>query len=408
MPEYTMPENILNAAVVLAAGRGMRMGDTLDGPKQYQQINSLGQTVLGKVVDAFLGSAAIGLVQVVIHPDDRELYTASVADHPKLLKPVFGGETRQESGLKGLVALEEHAPVKVLIHDAARPFVTHQLIEEVLAGVDENHCALPAIGVFDTVKRALHTETGLIVEETIPRADVFLAQTPQGFPFGAILEAHRAAEHAGLSEFTDDCAIAEWAGMKARLVQGAPQNRKITTLDDLKLMQQNSIREPQFKLPDVRTGFGYDVHRLVPGDGVILCGVTLPSDKKLEGHSDADVALHAITDALLGTIGEGDIGSHFPPSDPVWKGASSDRFLKHACALVRERGGVISHLDVTIICEEPKVGPHRDAMCSSVAGICGIEVARVSVKATTHERIGTIGRGEGISAMANATVVIAT
>ena len=404
--EIEMPEAIKTAAIILAAGRGMRMGDAIDGPKQYQPLDHTGLTVLGCALDTFLSSPAVDRVQVVIHPDDVALYEAIAPDHPKLLEPVFGGSTRQESGLAGLEALDELSPLKILIHDAARPFLSHNLIEEVIAGIEDGQCALPATAVSDTVKRAGKTPGGLYVTGTLPREEIHLAQTPQGFVFRAILESHQRARSETLDSFTDDCAIAEWAGMRVRLVPGETSNIKITTIEDLHMASKTQEAQA-FRLPDVRTGNGYDVHRLVEGDGVILCGIKLPGDRKLDGHSDADVALHAITDALLGTVGEGDIGSHFPPSDPVWKGAASHRFLEHACAIVREKGGVISHLDVTIICEMPKVGPYREEMRKRVADICGIDVARVSVKATTHERIGTIGRGEGISAMATASVVIA-
>ena len=402
-----MPTGVKTAAIILAAGRGLRLGEAVDGPKQYQFLDTSGKTtVLSKTLAAFLESEDIDVVQVVIHPDDHELYAAAIRSDPKLLPPVPGGRTRQESSLYGLRALIEINPDQVLIHDAARPFVSLDLLTRTLASIREGLCALPALPVSDTLKKAEETETGKIVSATIPRDNLYYAQTPQGFVYRAILAAHDRAAEQNIDDFTDDCSVAEWAGMKTRIVEGAPENLKITTFDDLENAIEMNRIESEFKVPDIRTGIGYDVHRLVSGDGIILCGVKLPSDKKLDGHSDADVALHAITDALLGTICDGDIGNHFPPSDPVWKDAASDQFLAHACALVREKSGVITHLDVTIICEEPKIGPHRDAMRESIAKICQIDPDRVSVKATTHEKIGTIGRGEGIAAMATASVVI--
>jgi len=397
----------ITAGLILAAGRGHRMGDKIDGPKQYQPIGGLkGVTVLGQTVDSFLACEAIDMVQVVIHPDDMAYYIASVTDHPKLLPPVHGGATRQESSCFGLEALSGQRIDRVLIHDAARPFVTGTLIDNTIAAIADETCALPAVMVSDTVKRSDCVDGNWFVRETLSREGLFLAQTPQGFVFASILAAHRDAKEAELKDFTDDCAVAEWSGMKTRIVEGDPANTKITTFEDLQKANMANPAEQQFTVPDVRTGLGYDVHRLVPGDGVILCGITLPSNRKLDGHSDADVALHALTDALLGTIGDGDIGSHFPPSDPVWSGAASDRFLAHACALVREKSGTISHLDVTIIGERPKIGPYREAMRERVADICALDLKRISVKATTHERIGSLGREEGIAAMATATVVM--
>lgn len=400
-----MPSPRKTAAIILAAGRGQRMGESVDGPKQYLPLDSK-TSVLGKTLSVFLDSDRVDMVQVVIHPDDVTLYKSAISPHRKLLPPAFGGATRQESALNGLAALEGLSPDIALIHDAARPFPSNELVGRVIDGLTDGYCTLPAMPVSDTLKQTVDTQRGPVVTATLPRDGLFLAQTPQGFFHADILAAHRKAEQEGKNGFTDDCAVAEWAGNNILIVAGEAENFKITTLNDLKKAKEYIRMDADFEVPDIRTGIGYDVHRLVPGDGVILCGVRLDSDRKLDGHSDADVALHALTDALLGTIADGDIGNHFPPSDPVWSGAASDQFLAHACTLVREKKGVITHLDVTIICEEPKIGPHRDAMRKSVAGICGIDPERVSVKATTHERIGTIGRGEGIAAMATASVVI--
>jgi 2-C-methyl-D-erythritol 4-phosphate cytidylyltransferase/2-C-methyl-D-erythritol 2,4-cyclodiphosphate synthase len=335
---------------------------------------------------------------VVIHADDRALYETAMEQHQMLLPPVIGGTTRQESVLRGLQALEAHAPHKVLIHDAARPFVTTRIIDEVLGAIGPGCGALPASAVADTLKRA---DIDLLVTGTVSRDQLYAAQTPQGFVFSEILAAHREAALTGRTGLTDDAAVAEAAGMKVRIVPSPRSNSKLTTQDDLEGARMRLGRI----LPDVRTGNGYDVHQLEPGSGVTLCGVHMAHDRKLKGHSDADVGLHALTDALLGTIGEGDIGSHFPPSDMQWKGASSDRFLAHAVELVRKRGGTITHLDVSLICEAPRIGPHREAMRARIAQIAGVDIFRVAVKATTNEKIGFIGRGEGIAAIATATAV---
>jgi 2-C-methyl-D-erythritol 4-phosphate cytidylyltransferase/2-C-methyl-D-erythritol 2,4-cyclodiphosphate synthase len=379
-----------------------------DAPKQYQLLGE--KTILQHAISAFARHAGIAFVQVVIHRDDEALYRAAVEASRVLLPPVFGGKTRQQSALAGLRALQSMAPEKVLIHDAARPFVSSEIIDGVLARVDTGICALPALAVSDTIKKV--AESGSMeIEETVKRDNLFLAQTPQGFMFSEILDAHEQAALIGSDDFTDDISIGEWAGMKAVITMGSNQNRKITTRDDLEMANNQMANGSEAADLDIRTGNGYDVHRLVAdekGQGIILCGITVPFDRRLDGHSDADVALHALTDALLGTIGAGDIGSHFPPSDDKWRDASSDRFLQHACKLVRESHGRITHLDVTIICEAPKIGPHREKMCARIAQICDLDVSRVSVKATTHERIGTIGREEGIAALATASVVMRT
>lgn len=390
-----------NAVVIVAAGRGARMGSGR-GPKQYLMLGD--RTVLQHTISCFTQHREIASVQVVIHADDREVYDKAVAKHPKLLPPVIGGKTRQASCKAGIDALPSTLGT-VLVHDGARPFVSAATISGVIAGIAEHMCTLPATAVADTVKRSLPGQTKI---ETVDREGLYLAQTPQGFLLAEIKAAHERAALEIDREFTDDAAIAEWAGMQVRLVQGDPGNFKITTPSDLSTAQQRTSNMNDGRtLPiDVRTGTGYDTHILGPGDGVILCGVKIPHHQSLQGHSDADVGLHALTDALLGTIGAGDIGSHFPPTDPEWKGASSDRFLEHAVALVAEAGGTISNLDVTIICEAPKIGPHRDAMRKEVARIAGIEnLTRISVKATTNEKVGFIGRGEGIAALATATVV---
>ena len=322
----------------------------------------------------------------------------SIESCPELLPPVSGGATRQESCKAGLDALGTDYD-KVLIHDAARPFVTQAVISCVLDGIETGICSLPACAIADTLKRADADNNRV---ETVSREGIYTAQTPQGFMLTEIAAAHEKAAEDPEVVFTDDAAVAEHAGMRIKIVQGDRSNFKITTQQDLELAKKQM--NTTFQHADIRTGSGYDVHTLGPGDKIILCGVEVPHNQALQGHSDADVGLHALTDALLGTIGAGDIGSHFPPTDAQWKGASSDRFLKHAAELVKGEGGAITNLDVTLVCEAPKITPHRDAMRKRIAEIVDIEVARVSVKATTNEKIGFVGRGEGIAALATATV----
>jgi 2-C-methyl-D-erythritol 4-phosphate cytidylyltransferase/2-C-methyl-D-erythritol 2,4-cyclodiphosphate synthase len=312
-----------------------------------------------------------------------------------LLAPALGGARRQDSVRLGLEALEGNAPDAVLIHDAARPFVDADLIARVIAGVALHSGAMPCLPVTDTLKRG---DAGRIVE-TVSREDLWRAQTPQGFSFPLILAAHRAAARDPTLDFTDDAAVAEWFGLEVALVAGSEHNRKLTTAEDLKIA--DDMLRPH---GTVRVASGYDVHALGPGDAVILCGVRIPHEKKLVGHSDADVGLHALTDALLGTIGDGDIGVHFPPSDDRWRGVSSDVFLTAAAAKVKGRGGEIVHVDVTLLCEEPRIGPYREAMREHIAAILGLGTTHVSIKATTNEGLGFVGRGEGIAAMATATV----
>lgn len=391
----------VNTVVIVAGGRGTRVSTSPNvTPKQYQDLN--GKTVLQRAIDQFINHEEIHFIQVVIHKDDSEIYKNTTLPDKKLLEPVFGGASRQQSCAQGLIALSKYSPDKVLIHDAARPFVSYDIISNTLSNIRSGKCALPATKIADTIKRA---NSQNIVEETVPRDNLYLAQTPQGFVYSQIHSAHLKARAEGLSNLTDDAALAEWAGMDVSLVESEASNTKITTIDDLNNAKKILDVTEQFKIPDLRVGNGYDVHRLIDGDGVILCGIKIPSDKKLDGHSDADVAMHALTDALLGTIGAGDIGSHFPPSNPKWKGASSDQFLIHACKLVRAKNGTITHMDITIICEFPKIGPFRETMRENIAAICKLPVERVSVKATTNEEIGSIGRGEGIASIATATAV---
>lgn len=385
------------AAVIVAAGRGERAGQR-NGPKQYREIG--GRAIIDRTLDAFASHPSVGRVAVVIHPDDHQLFAHACGALPAHVTTVHGGPTRQESVRLGLHALASFAPAAVLIQDGVRPFVDAGLIERVLAEIDDGRATLPVIPVAETLKREAIDGTVL---ETVPRAGLFAAQTPQGFPFQAILDAHDRAHAQGRLDFTDDAGIAEWAGLPVRLVPGSPDNLKITWPRDIELADMRLNHGTAF--PDVRTGNGYDVHAFAEGDHVTLCGVAVPHSHRLSGHSDADVALHALTDALLATCGAGDIGTHFPPSDPQWKGAASRLFIEHAATLVRRAGGRIANADVTLIAEAPRIGPHREAMTASLATILGLDRARVSVKATTNERLGFVGREEGIAAIATATVV---
>lgn len=387
-----------SAALIMAAGRGARAGQA-NGPKQYRLVG--GKSVIAWALDPFLRHSAIRHVVIVIHPEDADLLERACGPLPSHVSVVEGGATRQDSVRLGLRALAPAQPRFVLIHDGVRPFVDAALIDRVLAEIDDAAGVLPAVPVADTLKRAAADGT---VSETVGRVGLHAAQTPQGFPFADILQAHEKAQAEGRDDFTDDAGIAEWAGIPVRLVQGSPDNVKITWARDLDLADMR-LTSAASAFPDVRTGNGYDVHAFTEGDHVMLCGVAIPHDRKLSGHSDADVALHALTDALLATCGAGDIGTHFPPSDPAWKGAASHRFVEHAAALVRAGGGRIAHADVTLIAEAPKVGQHRAAMTERMGAMLGIAPARVSVKATTNERLGFVGREEGIAAIATATVI---
>jgi 2-C-methyl-D-erythritol 4-phosphate cytidylyltransferase/2-C-methyl-D-erythritol 2,4-cyclodiphosphate synthase len=374
------------AALVMAAGQGTRLGTEL--PKQYLPIG--GRSALARSLDLFSRHPRIGSVHAVIQADDRARYEDAAAGL-RLGAPIVGGATRQDSVRRGLEGLAQEAPDLVLIHDAARPLTPPAVVDRVLDALREHDGAVPALAVADTLKRGKDGR----VAATVPRDDFYRVQTPQGFRFPALLAAHRRLEGAAL---TDDAAVAEAAGLSVALVAGDEAAFKITTADDLQRARGLAA--------ETRTGTGFDTHRFVDGDRVWLCGVEIPHERGLLGHSDADVGLHAITDALLGTIGAGDIGSHFPPGDPRWKGADSAVFLRHAAALVRGRGGRIVHVDVTLICERPKVGPHRETMRARIADILGLEVDRVSVKATTTEGLGFAGRREGIAAQALATVAL--
>jgi 2-C-methyl-D-erythritol 4-phosphate cytidylyltransferase/2-C-methyl-D-erythritol 2,4-cyclodiphosphate synthase len=386
-----------SAALIVAAGRGTRAGSE-ETPKQFQPIG--GRAVLAHVLDAFVAHPAIDRIQVVIGSGDAVQYDSIAPHTERLLLPVVGGSTRQESVFAGLKALAPHAPARVLIHDAARPFVSADLITAVAEMLADAEAVIPTSPVSATLK--VVDGNGRITA-TVPRDRLHTAETPQGFRFTTILNAHRKAAAEG-RDFTDDAAIAEWAGIPVRAVSGDPANVKLTTAADIIAADRRLAGEAALRLSDVRVGNGYDVHAFGPGNEVMLGGVAIPHSHGLVGHSDADVALHALTDAVLGALAEGDIGAHFPPADPQWRGASSDRFLADAVARVAARGGVIAHLDLTVIAEVPKIGPYRDALRQRIAGICGIALDRVAVKATTNEGLGFIGRSEGIAAYATATV----
>ena len=392
----------LTAVVVVAAGSGSRAARDGDVPKQYRRL--AGRGVLARTLAAVLDHPAIGAVVVVYNPDHADLYAEAVAAFaadPRLLPPVAGGATRQASVRAGLDALASRAPGRVLVHDAARPFLSREVIDRTLAGLDTADGVLAAVAVVDTLKR---TDADGRIVETVSRERAFAAQTPQGFRFPALAAAHARAAAEGRDDFTDDAAVAEWAGLEVRVVEGDPANVKLTTHADFAAAEARLMRDFYAALPDVRVGQGYDVHAFAPGDHVTLCGVVIPHDARLDGHSDADVALHALTDALLGALGDGDIGAHFPPSDSRWRGADSALFLKDAVARLNARGGMIAHLDVTIVAEAPKIGPHREAMRMRLAEICGCPLDRVAVKATTNEKLGFVGRREGIATLAAATI----
>ena len=387
------------AALIVAAGRGARAASEHALPKQYCPVG--GVPVLAHSIAAFAAHPRVGDILVVIHPDDAPLYRA--ASQPfveRLRKAVPGGARRQDSVRSGLEALAGEAPSSVLIHDAARPFVDRELIDRVIDGLAAHAAALPCLPVADTLKWVARGK----VIGTAERDQLYRAQTPQGFKFEAILTAHREAAKEPGRDFTDDAAVAEWFGLDVALVEGAEDNRKLTTAEDLERADALLTRSGGREAGTICVATGYDVHAFAPGDAVMLCGVSVPHEKKLTGHSDADVALHALTDALLGTIADGDIGVHFPPSDARWRGAASETFLKHAAGSIKDRGGTIVHADITLICEAPRIGPYRDEMRARVAQMLEIDITQVSLKATTNEGLGFIGRGEGIAAMATATV----
>ena len=379
------------AAVLTAAGRGTRFGS--ETPKQY--LSLLGRPVLRHAAEALLAEGLVAALQPVCAAGEEETVVALLAGLPGVLPPVPGGATRQESVRAGLEALaaRDPAPEVVLVHDAARPVVPPGTVGRLLAALDMAAGAIPAQPVADTLKRG---EAGLAAA-TVPRAGLYRAQTPQAFRFPVLLAAHRAAT----AEATDDAQLLEAMGEAVALTEGSETNVKITFPEDLARLEALLMAR---MMP--RVGTGFDVHRIAPGRPMVLCGVAIPCEFGLEGHSDADVGIHALCDAIYGALAEGDIGRWFPPSEARWKGADSDVFLRHAAERIAARGGVLANADVTLLCERPRIGPYRDAVQARLAELLGVEPGRIGVKATTTERLGFSGRGEGIAAQAAAMVLL--
>ena len=375
-------------ALLVAAGRGARFGG--ETPKQY--LSLLGRPVLRHAAEALLREGGVAAIQPVSPPGEEEALAAMLAGLP-ILPPVAGGATRQASVLAGLEALAADPPDVVLVHDAARPVIPPGTVPALLAALTEVPGAIPALAVADTLKRG---EGGRIAA-TVPRAGLFRAQTPQAFRFADLLSAHRSSS----AEATDDAQLLEAAGLPVALVAGHDSNLKITWHEDLARVEATMLAR---MIP--RMGTGFDVHRIVEGRPMVLCGIVVPCAFGLDGHSDADVGIHALCDAIYGALAEGDIGRWFPPSEAQWKDADSARFLRHAAERIAARGGLLANADVTLICERPKITPHADPMRERLAALLGVDVGRVSVKATTTERLGFPGRGEGIAAQAAATILL--
>jgi 2-C-methyl-D-erythritol 4-phosphate cytidylyltransferase / 2-C-methyl-D-erythritol 2,4-cyclodiphosphate synthase len=383
------------AAVIVAGGSGLRAGG--EKPKQYQLIG--GKPMIRLTLEAFLAHPMVNFIQTVIGDEHEALYREATAGLPLPL-PVKGGSTRQESCRLGVEACAAANPSKILIHDAARPFISHSVISGVIAELDRADAVIPGLPVADTIKFA----PGGVIEKTVDRSAMWFVQTPQGFTYAKIREAHRKAIREARDGFTDDAAVAEFAGMPVRIVAGDQANKKLTTAHDVTVAHRESAAKLFASRPDVRTAMGIDFHTYTKGNAVTLCGVSIPHTHKLQGHSDADVAMHALTDAILGSIGEGDIGTHFPPSDSQWKNADSSIFLNKAIALLRRRDGVIANADVTILAEAPKISPHIAAMKEKLSILMDVALERIAIKATTTEKMGAIGRREGMAAYATVTI----
>jgi 2-C-methyl-D-erythritol 4-phosphate cytidylyltransferase / 2-C-methyl-D-erythritol 2,4-cyclodiphosphate synthase len=390
-----MVKSKIIAAVIVAGGSGTRAGGEL--PKQYQMI--AGKPLIRWTLDAFLSHPGIDHVLTVIGDDHAQLYADATVGVDNA-RHVLGGSSRQSSCYNGILGCAQFAPDVILIHDAARPFVSADLITTVINAVTSDTGAIPGIPVTDTLKR---TTLG-IVDGTVKRDQLWSVQTPQGFPFDLIKAAHEHARLESIDTMTDDAAVAEHANLKVRIVMGEAKNRKMTTSQDIENARIDLGGRQLRDRPDVRTGQGIDFHVFEKGNAVILGGVSIPHSKKLKGHSDADCILHALTDALLGALGEGDIGTHFPPSDAHWKNAASRIFVEHAMSLLSARDGIVGNVDITVLAEEPKINPHLAPMKQVIAGLCGIALDRVAIKATTTEKMGAIGRKEGIAAYALVTV----
>jgi 2-C-methyl-D-erythritol 4-phosphate cytidylyltransferase/2-C-methyl-D-erythritol 2,4-cyclodiphosphate synthase len=386
------------ALLIVAAGRGVRLG--AERPKQY--LNCAGRPLIARTLETLAAAWPFSAIAVAIRAEDRALYDEALADlapaaAAALMPAAIGGATRQQSVLAGLEALAAAEPNIVLIHDAVRPFPSPELVARAVQAAERHGAAAPGTPLSDTVKQI--DREGLVMA-TPPRSTLRAVQTPQAFAFPLILAAHRSAAAAGVADLTDDIAAAEWTGARAYVFEGDPANVKVTTMKDFRAAEARLMGNAG----ETRVGQGFDVHAFAPGDHVWLCGVRVPHSHALSGHSDADVGLHALADAIYGALAEGDIGAHFPPSDPQWRGAASKVFLAHAALRVRARGGFIVHLDATLVCEAPKIAPYREAMRARVAEIAGLDIARVAVKATTTEGLGFAGRGEGIACLATATV----
>ena len=383
------------AAVIVAGGSGLRAGG--EKPKQYQLIG--GKPVIWWTCRAFLEHPAVDHVQAVIGEGHEKMFAESVKGLALPL-PVIGGPPRQESCRIGIEAVERHSPSKVLIHDAARPFVSPVLIDDVISWLDRFAAVVPGMPVAETLKFA----PGGLVARTVDRSSIWAAQTPQGFAYDQILSAYRKAEAERTQGLTDDASVAEHAGIAISMIPGQIENRKLTTADDIVIANRDMMNQQLQNLPDIRVGQGIDVHQFEPGEAVTLCGIAIPYSQRLKGHSDADVAMHALTDAILGTIGEGDIGVHFPPSDPQWKGVASRIFLAKAMQLLQAKGGLIANADITILAEAPKISPHVAAMKAFLSPLLQVAEDRIAIKATTMEKLGAIGRKEGMMAFATVTV----
>ncbi len=385
------------AVVVVAAGSGQRAGGGI--PKQFRPVG--GMPVLAHTLKALCAFDFKSIVPIIGDQQDAAYYQAlqflTPAQQTKISAPIAGGETRQQSVLHGLKALEQSQPKYVLIHDGARAFTPSSLIDALVAALGQYDGVVPALNIIDTVKQISPSNQ---IVSTQDRAALRTVQTPQAFAYQNILAAHVAAAAQNIRNLTDDASVAEWAGQQVFVIVGAPENIKVTTVEDFAAAERMILRS----LDDIRVGQGYDVHSFEAGDHIWLGGIKIPHTAKLNGHSDSDVLLHALTDAILGALGDGDIGVHFPPSEEKWRGVASKIFLSDAVARVRARGGVIAHLDGTLVCEAPKIGPYRDAMRAEIASIAGIPLDRVGLKATTSEQLGFVGRGEGIVAYATATV----
>ena len=377
-------------ALIVSAGRGRRIGK--DIPKQYIAVGD--EAIITKTVRTFADHPRVDAVRVVIHPDDFNLYKSSLGELT-ILDPVYGGVERQDSVREGLESLQSFGPTNVLIHDSVRPFVSNATINGVLDVVMDGRCCVPGLPISDSLKSV---DNGYVIKN-LDRSSAWRIQTPQGFPYMKILDAHRASIGKNLP---DDAAVADAFGLSVEVIRGQKKNEKITNIEDLEgIMEQIASQEP-----DVRVGNGYDVHRFTEGEFVTICGVKVPHGRSLLGHSDADVGFHALTDAILGAIGKGDIGEYFPSSDEQWKNADSQIFLRYAGDAVQSLGGKIQNLDITIICESPKISPYRTEMINKISEILSISPSRVNVKGTTNDRLGFIGRNEGVAAQATSVIMV--